>query len=85
GNINPRVGIGYEIDCRDTKNRTGLELGGEALKVAATIRTNTKAGTRRPLGNIPNILFTPWEPVTDSTTCTHLAAAETTVALDYDE
>ena len=63
GNINPRVGIGYEIDCRDTKNRVGLELGGEALKVAAGIRTNTKAGERRPLGNVPNILFTPWEPV----------------------
>ena len=48
------------------------------------IRTNTRAGERRPLGNVPNILFTPWEPV-DGDTCTHLAAAETTVALDYDE
>ena len=63
GNINPRVGIGYEVDCRDTKNRVGLELGGEALKIAARIRTNTRAGERRPLGNVPNILFTPWEPV----------------------
>jgi neutral ceramidase len=83
GNVNPRVGIGYEIDCRDTKDRLGIELGGEALKVAAGIRTNTKAGERRPLGNVPNILFTPWEQV-DGDTCTHLAAAETTVALDYD-
>ena len=32
GNINPRVGIGYEIDCRDTKKRVGMELGGEALQ-----------------------------------------------------
>jgi len=84
GNINPRVGIGYEVDCRDTKNRVGLELGGEALKIAAGIRTNTRAGERRPLGNIPNILFTPWEPV-HGDTCTHLAAAETTVALEFDE
>jgi neutral ceramidase len=84
GNVNPRVGIGYEVDCRDTKNRVGLELGGEALKVAAGIRTNTRAGERRPLGNVPNILFTPWEQV-DGDTCTHLAAAETTVPLDYDE
>ena len=84
GNVNPRVGIGYEVDCRDTKNRVGLELGGEALKVAAGIRTNTRAGERRPLGNVPNILFTPWEPV-DGDTCTHLAAAETTVPLEYDE
>ena len=84
GNINPRVGIGYEVDCRDTKNRVGLELGGEALKIAAGIRTNTRAGERRPLGNIPNILFTPWEPV-HGDTCTHLAAAQTTVALEFDE
>ena len=84
GNINPRVGIGYEVDCRDTKNRVGMELGGEALKVAAGIRTATRAGERRPLGNVPNILFTPWEPVTGDT-CTHLAAAETTVGLDYDQ
>jgi hypothetical protein len=84
GNVNPRVGIGYEVDCRDTKNRVGLELGGEALKVAAGIRTNTRAGERRPLGNVPNILFTPWEPV-EGDTCTHLAAAETTVALEFDE
>ena len=82
GNINPRVGIGYEVDCRDTKNRVGLELGGEALKIAAQIRTNTRAGQRRPLGNVPNILFTPWEPI-HGNTCTHLTAAETTVALDY--
>jgi hypothetical protein len=84
GNVNPRVGIGWEVDCRDTKNRVGLELGGEALKVAARIRTNTKAGERRPLGNVPNILFTPWEPV-DGDTCTFLSAAETTVELEYDE
>jgi hypothetical protein len=84
GNMNPRVGIGYEIDCRDTKNRVGLELGGEALKIAAGIRTNTRPGERRPLGNIPNILFTPWEPVTGDT-CTHLAAAENTIPLEYIE
>ena len=84
GNINPRVGIGYEIDCSDTKNRVGMELGGEALKIAAGIRTNTRAGERRPLGNVPNILFTPWEPVTGDT-CTYLGAAETTVSMDYAE
>jgi hypothetical protein len=84
GNVNPRVGIGYEVDCRDTKNRVGLELGGEALKVAAGIRTNTRAGERRPLGNVPNILFTPWEPV-EGDTCTHLSAVETTVQLEFDE
>jgi hypothetical protein len=84
GNVNPRVGIGYEIDCSDTKNRVGLELGGEALKVAARIRTSTRAGERRPLGNVPNILFTPWERIEPGATCTHLAAAETTADLEYD-
>jgi hypothetical protein len=82
GNVNPRVGIGYEVDCRDTKNRVGLELGGEALKVAASIRTNTRAGERRPLGNVPNILFTPWEAVTGRTDAI-VAAGEATVPLDY--
>ena len=78
----PTVGIGYEVDCRDTKNRIGLELGGEALKVAAGIRTNTRAGERRPLGNVPNILFTPWEPVDGHATVT-VAARETTIELEY--
>jgi hypothetical protein len=82
GNVNPRVGIGYEVDCSDTKNRVGLELGGEVLRVAAGIRTNTCAGARRPLGNVPNILFTPWEPVEGHAAVT-VTAAETTVPLDY--
>ena len=82
GNLNPAVGIGYEIDCRDTKNRVGLQLGGEVLRVAAGIRTNTRAGTRRTLGAIPNILFTPWEPVSGGG-CSHLSAAEVAVPLDY--
>jgi len=84
GNVNPRAGMGLEIDCRDTKNRVGLELGGEVVKVAAGIRTSTRAGERRQLGNVPNILVTPWEQV-DGAGCTHLAAAETTVELDYVE
>jgi hypothetical protein len=82
GNLNPAVGIGYEVDCRETKNRVGLQLGGEVLRVAAGIRTNTRAGARRTLGSIPNILFTPWEPVADAG-CSHLAAAEVAVSLDY--
>lgn len=57
GNINPKFGIGYEVDCRDSRNRAGYELGGEVLRVAANIRTNTKPGERIPLGNLPNILF----------------------------
>jgi neutral ceramidase len=82
GNVNPRAGMGFEVDCRDTKTRVGLELGGEALKVAAAIRTNTTAGERRPLGNVPNILFTPWEPVEDRP-APQLAAEDAAVELDY--
>jgi hypothetical protein len=84
GNINPAVGMGYEIDCRDTKNRVGMTLGAEALKVAASIRTNLRPGVRRQLGNIPNILFTPWEPV-EGDTCTYLGAAERVISLEYSD
>ena len=82
GNINPRAGMGYEIDCRAIKNSVGLELGGEVVKVGARIRTNTHPGQRRLLGDVPNILVTPWERVT-STACTYLGAEETSVSLDY--
>jgi hypothetical protein len=82
GNINPTYGIGYEVDCRDAKNRAGLALGGEALKVAANIRTHVRAGARKPLGNVPNILFTPWEAV-EGDTCTYLGAAEQVVPLEF--
>jgi hypothetical protein len=84
GNMNPAVGIGWEIDCRDTKNRVGWELGGEALKVAAGISTARRAGKRRLLGNIPNILFTPWEPVGDPGP-TVLGAVEEATELEFDE
>jgi hypothetical protein len=82
GNVNPRAGMGFELDCRDTKDRVGLELGGEVVKVAAGIRTHARPGERRLLGNVPNVLFTPWRRV-DGHACTHLAAAEATVVLDY--
>jgi neutral ceramidase len=82
GNVNPRAGMGFELDCRDTKNRVGLQLGGEVVKVAAAIRTNTKPGQRRTLGNVPGILFTPWEHV-DGGSSVDLAAAGSTVTLDY--
>ncbi|MFH1909503.1 MAG: hypothetical protein ABIL11_19340 [Chloroflexota bacterium] len=84
GNINPAMGMGYEVNCRDTKDRAGMTLGGEALKVATSIRTNLRAGARRPLGNVPNILFTPWEPV-QGDTCTYLGAVEVAVPLEYIE
>jgi hypothetical protein len=84
GNINPAVGIGYEVDCRDTKNRVGIALGGEVLKVAAGIHTNRRRGGRTTLGTVPDIFFTPWEQVSGDT-CTYLGAAERTVVLDFVE
>ena len=84
GNINPAVGIGYEVDCRQNKNRAGRMLGGEALQVAASLRTHVRRGPRRPLGKIPNILFTPWLAV-EGDTCTYLAAAEEIVKLRFIE
>ena len=82
GNVNPRAGMGFEIDCRDTKDRVGMELGGEVVKVAASIRTSTRRGERRLLGNVPNVLFTPWEAVVGDDAPV-LAAAESCVPLDY--
>ena len=83
GNVNPVHGIGYEVDCRDTKNRTGMILGAEVLKVAANIRTNLRRGKeRRPMGVIPNILFWPWDPV-DGDTCTYLDAVDEIIQLEF--
>jgi len=84
GNVNPKWGIGYEIDCRDAKNRLGSILGGEVLKVAAEIHTAVRLGERVPLGNIPNILFHPWLPVEDNGS-TALGAAEELVKLRFVE
>ena len=53
GNVNPAVGIGYEIDCHDTKERVGIELGAEVTRVAAAIRTNRRARPRLALPRRP--------------------------------
>jgi neutral ceramidase len=84
GNVNPAVGIGYEVDCADTKNRVGIQLGAEVTRVAAGIRTNRRPGPRTTLGSVPNILVTPWEWVSGSP-CERLAAAESVVTLDLGE
>ena len=82
GNINPRPGIGYEVDCRDVKERIGKALGAEALRVAAGIRTHLEPGDRIPFGNIPNILFRPWLHL-QGDTCSYLGAVEETIGLEY--
>ena len=82
GNVNPKWGIGFEVDCRYPKNRLGMLLAGEVLKVAAEIHTHVRLGERVPLGNIPNILFHPWVPVEDHGS-TVLAAEEELVKLHF--
>ena len=85
GNVNPVHGIGYEVDCRDTKNRTGLVLGGEVVKVAANIRTAVqRSGQRKPFGSVPNILFWAWEPV-DGDTSTYLGALDKLIKFEFIE
>ena len=82
GNVNPKWGIGYEVDCRYPKDRLGMLLAGEVLKVVAEIHTHVCLGERVPLGNIPNILFHPWVPVDDNRPVP-LAAAEEIVKLHF--
>lgn len=65
GNLNPRVGIGYEEDCSDTNFRVGSALGAEVLRVALGIRTDKYQDERVELDNIPNILFKPWHERTE--------------------
>jgi hypothetical protein len=84
GNVNPAAGIGYEVDCADTKDRVGTELGGEVLKVAAGIRTNRRAGPRTTFGTVPNILVVPWEYI-DGPDRRSLAAIEDSVSLEFGE
>lgn len=81
GNINPKGGIGYEVDCRDAKNRLGTILGSETVKVAADIRTHLRRGEATSLGSLSKLTFWPWEAV-HGDTCTYLGAVDDMVALD---
>ncbi len=82
GNINPLWGIGYEVDCRDTKNRTGMILGAEVVKAACGIRTHVRRGEKTPIGPVSNILLWPWQPVTGDS-CHRLAASDEVVRLEF--
>ena len=82
GDIMPAGGMGYETDCRDAKNRLGLMLGSEAVKVAAGLRTHIRRGERTTLGSVSTITLWPWVPVTGET-CTALGAVSETFRLDF--
>jgi hypothetical protein len=82
GNIMPVGGMGYETDCRDAKNRIGTMLGGEALKVAAGLRSHISRGERTWLSSLlgRGMTLTPWVAV-EGETCTFLGAVAETIAL----
>jgi hypothetical protein len=52
GDINPITGIGSNEDDTEAKNRIGLVLGGEVLKVVASIYTNSVRGPRTFFGTL---------------------------------
>lgn len=82
GNINPRVGIGYEVDCAETVNKVGTSLGAEVLRVALGIETSRYQKDRVTYNGVPNILFKPWHPVSEHIEL-ELAATEETVAFEF--
>jgi len=82
GNIMPKGGIGYEVDCSDASQRIGTILGSEVLKTASTIRTHVRQGERTSLGSLSKLSFWPWIPVTGDT-CTYLGAVDEVVSLDF--
>jgi hypothetical protein len=84
GNINA-TGIGYEVDCSEHKERTGLMLGAEVVKVAAGLRTNTRKRPRTTFGSVPGILVTPWETIDDPPQDVEISAVERIVNLDFSE
>ncbi len=65
GDIMPIGGMGYEVDCSDSKFRVGAMLAGEAIKVAADLRTHVKRGERLSLKSGSAITLWPWVPVQD--------------------
>jgi hypothetical protein len=83
GDIMPRWGMGHELDNRDGKDRVGWMVGGEAVAVAARIRTHVERGERV---SIPSLLgsgqtMRPLVPVR-SESCTAIGARSRRVSLD---
>ena len=64
GDVNPRYGIGAEVDPTETKDREGTVLGAEVVRVAAELRTAHRRGPQTPLPGF-GISLWPWLEVTD--------------------
>jgi hypothetical protein len=83
GDVNPRYGIGAEIDPTETKNREGTVLGAEVLRVASQIRTTHRRGPQTPIPGM-GISLWPWEPATDQPAA-RIEAAERSLDLPLSE
>ncbi len=83
GDIMPCWGMAHEVDATDSKERIGWMLGGEVVRVAATIRTHMQRGERTSLPSLlgPGMTMRPLVPV-EGPSCTALAAVSSTVTLD---
>ena len=83
GDIMPVGGMGWEEDCRDSKDRVGMALAGEVIKVAAGLRTNVRKGERTWLPSLlgPGMTLTPWIPV-EGHAVEHFDAVSETITLD---
>ena len=79
GNINPRYGIGFEVDCRDVKDREGAVLAGAVIATASNLRTHKRRGPRTLLGDL-GIALWPWVAVDDAT-APPAAAVERTLVI----
>ena len=82
GNLNPKVGIGYEKDCSESVYRVGTALGAEVVRIALGLNTHRFQSERTTLNGVPNILFKPWQERTDHPEVT-LAGAEEIVKFRY--
>lgn len=61
--VNPRFGIGLEQDPVETKDRDGMVLGAEVLRVASEVRTAHRRGPETSIASF-GVSYWPWEPVT---------------------
>lgn len=63
GDIDPITGIGADEDNSDAKNRVGLMLGSEVVKVCSSLYTNTVRGPRKIFGMLAKASAYPRIPV----------------------
>ena len=83
GDVMPTGGMGYETDCSDANEWVGTMLGGEAVKVAAGLRTHVQRGERTALGSVSSISLWPWVPVEDEGVEARLAVRSERIWLDF--